>query len=150
MDEDAYLGIMPGKNGGAAMISPNGHIVFDWPDDETEAIRYINGMLRKHIIIRAAIESVGPCTKKTLNSIFDLGCNLGQWMGILSAMSIPYLMPEPWQWQKGLVKKSDGRDHKTANLTVARRLFPEAELCDKRYYGRARAFLIADWVKRQG
>lgn len=41
-------------------------------------------------------------------SMFTFGQNLGLWQGILSSLSIPYRMPTPRQWRKGLVDGKAG------------------------------------------
>jgi crossover junction endodeoxyribonuclease RuvC len=58
-------------------------------------------------------------------------------------------MPKPREWQKGLVRPSDGKDPKERSLTVARRLFPDAELSRKKDHNRADALLLAWWARKQ-
>ena len=82
-------------------------------------------------------------------SSFKFGQNFGTWKGILAACGVPFLEPKPQQWQKGLVKKTDG---KKANMAVAGRMFPAAEIYGPRggeKDGRADALLIAYWRSLQ-
>ena len=150
MKYSAYLGIDPGKTGAAALVFEHGQRLLDWPGDVSLLVDCINGWRQEFEIQIAALESVHAMPGQGVSSTFNFGCNLGQWMGVLSALSIPYLMPRPQQWKKGLVKNSDGKDHKTASLAVAKRLFPRAELVRKKDHGRAEALLLAYWAKRQG
>lgn len=141
------MGIDPGKTGAAALIYHGGHSLVDWPGDAALMVDYIRQWQHDHLVARAALESVHAMPKQGVASSFNFGCNLGQWMGLLAALSIPYIMPRPQQWKKGLVKKADGKDPKLASLVVARRLFPEAHLSHKKHHGRADALLIAYWAK---
>ena len=148
MKSRACLGIDPGKTGAAAIIHSEGHEVFDWPDDVSSAADKLRDWRLNYDIRAGALEAVHAMPKQGVSSTFSFGCNLGQWMGLLAALSIPYVMPRPVQWKKGLIKKADGKDPKTAALVVARRLFPDAELHLKKHHGRAEALLLAWWAKQ--
>jgi crossover junction endodeoxyribonuclease RuvC len=88
--------------------------------------------------------------KQGVTSTFKFGANFGTWQGIIAVLGLPCLMPRPAEWQKGLVRKSDGKDPKARSLAVARRLFPDAELSKKKDHGRADALLLAWWAKQRG
>ena len=105
--------------------------------------------IKQHSVELVALERVNAMPKQGVSSTFKLGQNVGAWQGILAALGLPYLMPTPREWQKGLVKKSDGPAPKARSLAVARRLFPDAKLSRKRDHGRADALLLAWWVKKQ-
>jgi len=149
MKNKVYLGIDPGKSGAAAIIHDEGQEVFDWPGDVSDAANKMRGWRLNYDIRAGALEAVHAMPKQGVSSTFSFGCNLGQWMGLLAALSIPYMMPRPQQWKKGLIKKADGKDPKTASLTVARRMFPDAELNLKKHHGRADALLLAWWAKHE-
>jgi crossover junction endodeoxyribonuclease RuvC len=87
--------------------------------------------------------------KQGVTSVFSFGENFGIWQGILAALGIPFLMPRPREWQKGLVRPSDGHDTKSRSLAVARRLFPDAPLAKKKDHNRADALLLAWWSRKQ-
>ncbi len=147
MKVKAYLGIDPGKSGAAALIHSEGELLFDWPGDVSAAADKMREWRLGYDIRAGALEAVHAMPKQGVTSTFNFGCNLGQWMGLLAALSVPYMMPRPQEWKKGLIKKSDGPDQKSAALAVARRLFPDAELHLKKHHGRADALLLAWWAK---
>jgi crossover junction endodeoxyribonuclease RuvC len=145
----AWMGIDPGIKGAAALIHDDGQEVFDWPGDPSLAADKIREWILEYDVRLAALESVSAMPKQGVSSTFKFGQNLGQWQGILSVLPIPYLMPRPREWQKGLVRPSDGKDPKERSLTVARRLFPDAELSRKKDHNRADALLLAWWARKQ-
>jgi hypothetical protein len=150
MKRKAYLGIDPGKTGAAGLIFQNGHRLLDWPGDVASLAEELEAWRFDFNIQLAALEAVHSMPKQGISSSFNFGCNLGQWMGVLAALHIPFIMPRPRQWRKGMFKKSDGSDTKTQSLTVARRLFPDAELNLKKHHGRAEALLLAWYAKKEG
>ena len=81
-------------------------------------------------------------------STFAFGANFGTWQGILAALGIPYSMPTPQQWQKGLIVNSDGPDSKARALAVARRFFPTVDLHRKGDHGKADALLLALYASK--
>lgn len=146
----ASIGIDPGKSGAAALFHTEGFEVFDWPGDSGLASDLIRSCLARYDILLAALEKVSARPGQGVVSMFSLGQNFGIWQGILSTLYIPYMMPTPRQWQKGLVDKKSGSDPKTRSLTTARRLFPNAPLDRKKDHGRADALLLAFWAKNCG
>jgi len=145
----AWIGIDPGKSGAGVVIFDGGHLVSDWPGDPAGAAAILAGWLDHFEIRLAALEKVGARPGQGVSSMFAFGRNLGAWEGLLAALRIPYVMPTPQQWQKGLVMPSDGADPKERALAVARRLFPAANLTLKKHHGRADALLLAWWARRQ-
>jgi crossover junction endodeoxyribonuclease RuvC len=143
----AYAGIDPGLSGAVALL-PDGELpqVEDWPGDPSAAADIIRDWSMENEIQLVALEAVSSMPKQGVASTFKFGVNFGAWQGILSALGLPHLMPRPTEWQKGLVRKSDGADPKARSLAVARRLFPGAELSKKKDHGRADALLLAWWA----
>jgi crossover junction endodeoxyribonuclease RuvC len=82
--------------------------------------------------------------KQGVSSTFKFGVNFGIWRGILAAYQIPFQLVKPRQWQKGVIRKADG---KMASLIAARRRWPKAELHLKKHHGRADALWIAEWLR---
>lgn len=144
-----YAGIDPGKTGAYAIVSDDGttYEAFDWPGDEVSAANEIQEIVSNFDIRHCILESVHSMPKQGISSTFAFGTNFGIWRGILAANSIPFSLVRPQQWQKGLISKNDGKDTKERSLTVARRLFPDAELHLKKHNGRADALLMA-WCAR--
>lgn len=150
MKERAWIGIDPGKSGAIALIHRDGQIVEDWPGDAAGAVELLLTWRVEFNIELAALESVHAMPGQGVKSTFSFGQNLGQWQGILAALSIPHVMPRPQEWQKGLVSPTDGADAKARSMAVARRLFPDAELDRKKDHGRADSLLLAWWARKQG
>ncbi len=149
MKPHGWIGIDPGKSGACVVIHDGGQLVADWPGDPAGAADILHGWLDRFQIHLAALEKVGARPGQGVSSMFAFGRNLGAWEGLLAGLRIPYVMPTPQQWQKGLVMPSDGTDPKDRALVVARRLFPGADLTLKKHHGRADALLLAWWARRQ-
>ena len=145
----AYLGIDPGKSGAAALIHEDGQDVFDWPGDVALAADKLKEWRIQYNIAGAALEKVTARPGQGVVSMFSFGQNLGSWQGMLSALSIPFVMPTPQAWQKGLIDKKAGKDPKSCSLATARRLFPDADLRLKKHHGRADALLLGWWAREK-
>ncbi|TVQ99292.1 MAG: hypothetical protein EA399_07825 [Desulfovibrionales bacterium] len=145
MNPKAYLGIDPGQGGAVALISRDQTLVVDWPAlVDWSGVRDLLCQWKMEYNIRlAALERVAARPGQGVRSVFSFGKNAGGWEAALSMARIPWISPTPQAWQKGVVLPSDGPDPKTRALTVARRLFPEADLSLKRHDGRADALLLA-------
>ena len=146
--EKAYIGIDPGKSGALALMTGDHYVVTDYPGDPAQVVETLRSWAVQYDIRLAALEKVGARPGQGVVSMFSFGQNLGAYQGILAAMGIPFTMPTPQQWQKGLVDQKAGPDPKTRTLVTARRLFPHAELSRKKDHGRADALLLAFWAKR--
>lgn len=150
MKDKAFIGVDPGKTGAAAIITSEGNQeVFDYPGDPSGIVERFREWTLTYEIIMAALEKVGARPGQGVVSMFTFGRNLGAWEGIITAFSIPFMMPTPRQWQTGIIDPKAGTDPKTRSLNTARRLFPNAELSRKKDHGRADALLLAWWAKRQ-
>ena len=146
----AHIGIDPGKGGAVALLAEDDlPRVEDWPGDPTAAASILRDWALEHEIQLVALESVHAMPKQGVASTFRFGQNLGQWEGVLAGLGLPCVMPRPKEWQRGLVRPSEGKDPKERSLKVARRLFPDAELHRKKDHGRADALLMAWWAKQQ-
>mgnify|MGYP006304432757 CR=1 FL=1 len=146
----AHIGIDPGQSGAAALLPAEGFPqVADWPGDPVAAADILKLWSFEHDIQLVAIERVSAMPKQGVSSTFKFGMHYGSWLGILAALELPHQLPSPREWQKGLVKPSDGSDPKARSLAVARRLFPDAELGRKKDHGRADALLLAWWARQQ-
>lgn len=143
MRETVFLGIDPGASGAAALVSPGVALVEPWPGDAVAAADLLREWAARYCIRMAALERVASRPGQGVASTFAFGINAGTWQGILAALAIPFTMPTPAQWQKGLILPSDGADPKSRALAVARRLFPGVDLHRKGDHGRADALLLA-------
>jgi len=147
--EKAYIGIDPGKGGALALITPDHYQVEDFPGDPAGVVDILRSWAVQHDIQLAALEKVGARPGQGVVSMFTFGQNLGAYQGILAALAIPFIMPTPQTWQKGLVDQKAGPDPKPRTLVTARRLPPNAELSRQKDHGRADALLMAFWARNQ-
>lgn len=149
MKQKAWIGIDPGKTGAVALIHQDGQLAEDWPGDAAGAADLLTSWRLEYSIELAALESVHAMPGQGVKSMFTFGQNFGQWQGLLAAFAIPHLQPRPQDWQRGLVRPSDGPDTKARALAVARRLFPDVDLSKKKDHGKADALLLAWWARMQ-
>jgi crossover junction endodeoxyribonuclease RuvC len=143
----AWIGVDPGKTGAVALIHEDGELVADWPGSPAGAADILTAWRLEYRVELVALELVHSMPKQGVKSTFTFGQNFGQWEGILAALRLPHVLTRPQEWQRGLVRLSDGPDTKARSLAAARRLFPDAELSRKRDHGRADALLLAWWAR---
>ena len=147
-----FIGIDPGKAGAIAAIDTRNTILLleDYPGDEYACARLVKDFMSVVATsAKAAIERAQSMPQQGVRSMFTYGDNFGVWKGVMCMAEIPYMLPTPQQWQKGVISKA--KDKKPA-LAAAQRLFPTADLVGPRggaKDGRADALLIADWCRRQ-
>ncbi len=147
MRDKAWIGIDPGKTGSAALITRQSQFVSDWPGDPGAAADILRQWSLEHEIELVALERVHSMPRQGIKSTFSFGQNFGQWQGVIAALCFPCLEPRPSEWQKGLVRPSDGPNPKARSLNVARRLFPDVSFSRKKDHNKADALLLAWWAK---
>lgn len=158
-----FLGIDPGKQGAAVLISRSGepicatklpHIgkdldlvqLSDWLDQ----VCLDQGCTADSV--SAAIESLGsrPSPRMGASSAITMGKNWGRLDGFLSGLGCRYDVVQPKAWQK-LVCPGSG-DPKPRSIAACRRLFPTLDLTPGRKVkpddNIADAALIAEWARR--
>lgn len=168
-----FVGIDPGVTGAIAAVDEKNNVILleDYSGDEVKASKIISNLSNEAILdyknIAAAIEDVHliPGWGAKGGALME---NKGIWKGILAALCVSIKEVKPKVWQQGLFKRTDGSksvkrknrktgqteskvviDTQKAGLTVARRMFPKAELHLKKHHNRAAALLIADWLRRE-
>lgn len=152
---EAWIGIDPGKTGCACLLTDEKELFFfDWP--KSNSVYEVHSVIRnwriEYHIMGCALERVHSMPGQGVKSMFTFGENYGRWQGLLACHRLPFLNPTPQQWQKGMVKKSDGPDTKTRSYIAACRLWPNAEFTGPRggiKDGRADAALMAYWVRKE-
>lgn len=153
------IGIDPGLDGGVAVVGGEGNLVMDTPVlltgkkreyDIVGMSKLISGMLLPGVLTVAAIERVHSMPKQGVASCFTFGKGFGLWLGILSALRIPYDLVDPRTWKKDMMNGM-GKEKDAARLRAIQ-LFPELHgaLKLKKNDGRAEALLIAERRRRQG
>ena len=156
-----YLGIDPGLNGGMAMVSESFIATRPFTD-----MKSMLDWLRESPVedFFATIELVHSIHGSSAKSNFEFGKNLGEWIGLLTALSIPYQMVPPQTWQKVMmpgkparIKGGDPAKHKQAikdhAAKVAQALWPEHDFrrtpkCKGPHTGMVDAALIAEYGRR--
>ena len=158
-----YIGIDPGFKGAIAVIKTNDTIrVVDVPAGVIgkakkeyfipQMVEILQGLMdqeaKGNCVV--AIEKVHSMPHQGRASCFTFGKGFGIWLGILTALGLPYDEVTPQRWQ-GVVMDG-GQRGKDASRMRAMALFPglAEQLKLKSHDGRADALLIAEWRKRQG
>lgn len=143
--ETVYIGVDVGKNGGYAMITPEGTIVKAYDSKQfVDDMWNYNGM-----DAFAVVEKVGAMHGQGVVSMFNFGKSAGYIEGVLEALSIPYQLVPPLKWKKEFSLDSD----KQKSIDTARKLFPSINLkrtekCSKDHDGMAEALLMAEYARR--
>lgn len=163
-----YVGIDPGITGCVCVLEDGELQFYDTPTYQTgkrggtrnavdpeecaALIRKID-LERGENPLTVAIERAGAFSpggrKQGTGSMFAYGVGYGVWIGVLSALEIPYTEVSPVTWKR-LVMPNAPKE-KDASRTIARRLWPdqtEEALSRKKDHGRADAALIAEYARR--
>lgn len=79
-------------------------------------------------------------------SAFNFGMGFGIWLGVLTALELPFQQVHPATWKAKMMK--DCSKEKDASRVKAMQLFPKTagDLKLKKHHGRADALLIAAWA----
>lgn len=144
------LGIDPGATGAAALIDLDGNFVevIDLDSDPAVTTSRLctlvsgNGFRKETF---AMVERAQAMPKQGVSSTFKYGVGFGVILGTLHAMTISHDFVRPARWKAAI--GLSGKD-KDPSLSLARRLFPAAELGLKKHHNRAEALLIAEYARR--
>lgn len=142
------IGIDPGVNGGVCFIGAERVDAFamkSLADLKAELVE----LKSKNRPLKAYLEEVGGFIGKPQpgSAMFKFGRSMGEIVGLLTGLEIPFETVRPQVWQKGLpnIAKLKGVERKRALKEIATQRFPELSLtlktCD--------AALIADWGSKQ-
>ncbi|MCP4100783.1 MAG: hypothetical protein GY750_05065 [Lentisphaerae bacterium] len=121
------MAIDPGKNGGIAIIGGDYAKAFKCPDSSPE----MADIVREYVVrygsaqCRCVIEKVHLMPGNGVKSMFSFGRNYGQWLGILSALHIPFKEIPPGVWMRkisGVPKDKPTR--KRYFKTYSQQMFP--------------------------
>lgn len=161
-----FIGIDPGVTGAAVLLNSEGTVlsVQDTPTIqvakgkgkktvyiESQMVAILQSFLDSGKIHGVGIENVHSMPGQGVTSMFSMGMGFGLWLGIISALKIPYTKIEPMAWKKlmNIPPKSD----KGASIVRAHQLFPGVSFMRDRgrvenMHGRADALLIAEYIRR--
>jgi crossover junction endodeoxyribonuclease RuvC len=87
------------------------------------------------------IEESQPMPGQGTRSMFTVGLGYGLWLGIITALSLPYTSVRPGVWKRSMTLGKD----KEASRLRAQQLYPSADLRRKKDHGRAEAVLLASY-----
>ena len=139
-----YIGIDPGKSGGICFINGDEIKSFKCPKtthDMTEEL-----ILAKNIKgCTAIVEKVWSFPGQGVKSVFNFGYNYGLWIGILSALKIPYILVPANKWMRYYsVPKLEKKDRKNYLKQLAQQMHPDHKVT---LYN-ADAILLANYLKK--
>lgn len=148
------IGIDPGKEGAIAILGSQAIELRDCPmmGKGIDALGIV-ALFAQHKENGSfvAIEKAQSMPGQGVVSVFNYGLGYGLYLGVLSALKIPFQEVHPQAWKKefGLIGK--GKDE---SIRMARQLFmdsPEVleKLQFKKDHGRAEALLIAEYGRRK-
>jgi len=153
-----WLGIDPGITGAAALVGQDGRKlvdVWDW-SSLSSAKRRLLTWQGAYLVEAAGIESVwiyprSGGGKRNIASANKLMRNLGQWEGLLHALSIPFLLVKPKSWQAVMlnmagVAAARGRGTKKRSLAAARAKWGGNSFRLEKHHNRADAAWIAAYM----
>jgi hypothetical protein len=125
-----FLGIDPGKSGGVFAFGdlriPIIHKCPDTIKDMAELIWEIKSLDARYYTV---IELVHSFPGNGSVSSFKFGRNYGEWLGILAALSMPYVQVSPNKWMKhfGAMPK-EKKDRKNHIKHLAQQRFPDLKI----------------------
>lgn len=150
------LGIDPGQHGGFCFRDTKHNEHINTYSYNKLTVYDIAGIIETEkeicklcgVPIRAFIERVHSMPHDGKASAFSFGKNYGMWLGLLTALKIPYHDIPPATWQAGLrlrLRCKEYRERKKALKEIAQKYWPEAGLT----YDTCDAALIAEYGRRR-
>ncbi len=139
-----YIGIDPGKSGGICFLMDDEIKTFKCPATTHDMAEEL--ILAKDIRkCTAVVERVHSFPGQGVASTFNFGYNYGVWLGILSALHIPYQLCLPRKWMKfyGSMPK-EKKDRKNHLKQLAQQMYPDHKVT---LYN-ADAILLANYLKK--
>ncbi len=150
--EKIFIGIDPGKNGGAAIINEmmdsEPIITFRCPKTPTEMALSLMSTIPVDVSyddVLVLIEHVHAMPKNGVVSMFSFGQNLGHWEGILGAfeLNVEYAGPRTWMGHYDCKPNMDKKERKRYLRGLAEELFPNIKMT----FNISDALLIANYNK---
>lgn len=157
----SIIGIDPGLDGACVLLAGGDPLFFDTPTlnvgkgkvvrrvyAEQQMAAKVRSIRREYAELTAILEQVHSMPGQGVRSMFTMGTGYGLWLGILSALEIPFQVVTPQRW-KGMLMDGQGKE-KDASRARAMQLFPSASewLSRKKDVDRADALLIAEYGRR--
>jgi len=140
MREHLILGIDPGQSGGIALIAADKSFAEVRKVSDMTPRDIVNHLsLHKKAIGMAYLEQVSAMPKQGVSSTFKFGTNYGFYIGVLTALQIPFTYVRPQKWMKELNCMTGG--NKNITKQKAQELFPDIKMT----HAIADAILIAEY-----
>ena len=150
--EKIFIGIDPGKNGGAAIINEimDGEpvITFRCPKTPRDMALSLMSTIPVDVSyddVLVLVEHVHAMPKNGVVSMFSFGQNLGHWEGILGAfeLDVEYAGPRTWMGHYDCKPNMDKKERKRYLRGLAEELFPNVKMT----FNISDALLIANYNK---
>jgi hypothetical protein len=155
-----YIGLDPGLSGAIAVIGDM-LAVHDTPTTvvksgkknktmyiESEIVNILSSYKAEEIAM-VGLERQFPMQGQGVSSTFQTGMGFGMWIGILTALKLPFNLITSQKWKKAML---DGMGkEKAASCVRAQQLYPDIQLFTPRgraLDGRGDALLIATYIKQ--
>ena len=147
-----FIGIDPGKNGGAAVINEIADheptITFRCPKTPKEMALSLMSTIpvdTSYDDVMVLVEHVHAMPKNGVVSMFSFGQNLGQWEGVIGAfeLNVEYVGPRTWMGHYDCKPGMDKKDRKRYLRGLAEELFPNIKMT----FNISDALLIANYNK---
>ena len=144
-----FMGIDPGKSGGVGVVGEKGNLLAALKvGDSTwvERADALRGLVDGYGgCVTAYLEAVHAMPKQGVSSTFRFGQDFGFWIGVLSALEVPYQLVSPSKWQRSIGCLTGG--NKTISRQAAHQLWPDhSRLLTN---ATADACLIAEYGRRK-
>ena len=136
-----YVGIDPGQDGAVVILGLESPLIYKARQHTPADLSYYLKDQRENIQF-CGIERVHSMPRQGVASSFKFGRNYGTYIGILTALKIPfsYILPSKWQTKLSCLTKGD----KNVTKQKAQELFPDLTIT----HAIADALLIAEYTKR--
>lgn len=138
-----FLGVDPGKSGGAALITPAYQVVstIKFSETEKDISDWFVDIPPSRVV--ACIERVHSMPKQGVASSFKFGQSYGFLRGLLIAREIRFEAVTPGVWQKAMGCLSRG--DKNVTKSKAQEIFPQVKVT----HAIADALLLAEFARRK-
>lgn len=135
------IGIDPGQSGGVAVLASSGGVLWVEAYDHITP-HEIARELKTFVLAKARLEQVGAFPGQGVSSTWKFGQNYGWWLGVLTALEIPFERVTPLKWQTAMSCRTGG--DKNVSKARAQELFPGRKIT----HAIADALLIAEYGRR--
>lgn len=165
MNNQYFIGIDPGINGGMVCLDQAGNIRRKTVMpiikvgtknklDPRGIIDWFKQCFTEEEIRIVAIEEQRPMHKQGITSTFSIGRGYGILEGIVAALDIPYELIRAVDWQREMFRGFPKGKTKELSVRVAQQLYPKEDFkrsirCTKLHDGMTDSCLLAEHIRRK-